>query len=105
MSALGRFSAILSLFIVCICACKAGTQAATPMTTINGPQGGKIVYGTVAGATTQAAAMSKLLSKCITTAAKSRRWEGLPVQRNEFRRGLLYGDRSLGRKHIRWEAW
>jgi hypothetical protein len=62
MRAWGRFSAFLSLSIVCICACKAGTQAPTPQTTINAPQGGKIVYGAVNGATTQAAAMTKLLS-------------------------------------------
>ena len=62
MSALRRFSAFLSLSIICICACKGGTQAATPMTTLSAAQGGKIVYGSVAGATTQAAAMSKLLS-------------------------------------------
>jgi hypothetical protein len=53
------------LSIVSICACKAGTQAAipapTPLTTLTAPQGGKIVYGTVDGATTQAAAMSSVL--------------------------------------------
>jgi hypothetical protein len=62
MSALRRFSTILSLFIVYLCACKAGTQAPTPMTTLNAQQGGKIVYGAVSGVTTQAAALSKLLS-------------------------------------------
>jgi len=54
---------LLSLSMVCLCACKAGTQAPTaPLTTISAPQGGKIVYGTVSGATTQAAAMAKMLS-------------------------------------------
>ncbi len=62
MSTLGRFNAFLSLSIVFICACKAGTQASTPMTTLNGQQGGKIVYGTASVATTQAAALTKLLS-------------------------------------------
>jgi hypothetical protein len=62
MYALGRISAFLSLSMVCLCACKAGTQAPTPLTTINAPQGGKIVYGPVNGATTQAAAMAKMLS-------------------------------------------
>jgi len=61
----GRISALLSLVFVCICACKAGTQAQvtppTPLTHLDAPQGGKIVYGTVDGATTQAAAMSKIL--------------------------------------------
>ncbi len=61
MSASKRFSAILSLFIVFIPACKAGTPPATPITTLDAAQGGKISYGTVAGATTQAAAMSKIL--------------------------------------------
>lgn len=60
-----RISAILTLVFVCICACKAGTQAQltppTPLTHLDAPQGGKIVYGTVDGATTQAAAMSKIL--------------------------------------------
>jgi hypothetical protein len=61
MSASKRFSAILSLFIVCISACKAGTPPPTPLTHLTAPQGGKIVYGTVDGATTQPQAMSKIL--------------------------------------------
>jgi hypothetical protein len=61
MSTSKRFSAILSLSIVCISACKAGTPPPTPITTLDAAQGGKISYGTVAGATTQAAAMSKIL--------------------------------------------
>ena len=61
MIAWKRFSAILSLFIVFISACKAGTPPPTPITTLDAAQGGKISYGTVAGATTQAAAMSKVL--------------------------------------------
>jgi hypothetical protein len=60
-----RISALLSLVFVCFCACKTGTQAQvtppTPLTHLDAPQGGKIVYGTVDGATTQAAAMSKIL--------------------------------------------
>jgi hypothetical protein len=55
------FSAILLLSIVYIPACKAGTPPPTPITTLDAAQGGKISYGTVAGATTQAAAMSKIL--------------------------------------------
>jgi hypothetical protein len=55
------FSAILLLSIVYISACKAGTPPPTPITTLDAAQGGKISYGTVAGATTQAAAMSKIL--------------------------------------------
>ena len=47
--------------MVWISACKAGTPAPTPITTLDAAQGGKISYGTVAGATTQAAAMSKIL--------------------------------------------
>src|ERR1035438_7473923 len=61
MSALRRFTVLLSLFIVFISACKAGTPPPTPITTLDVAQGGKISYGTVAGATTQAAAMSKIL--------------------------------------------
>ncbi|HEY1206026.1 MAG: hypothetical protein ABSH46_14120 [Bryobacteraceae bacterium] len=52
---------LLSLSIVVLCACKAQTQTSTPLKTVTAPQGGKIVYGTVAGATTQAAAMSSIL--------------------------------------------
>ncbi len=57
----GRISAILTLSMICLCACKAGTQTPAPLNTVNGAQGGKIVYGTVAGATTQGAAMSGML--------------------------------------------
>jgi hypothetical protein len=60
MLALKRFSALLSLSVICICACKAGTQ--TQLTTVNAPQGGKIVYGALAGVTTQPAALTKMLS-------------------------------------------
>jgi hypothetical protein len=62
MRALGRFSVFLSLSLVCICGCKSSAQSPTPLTTINAPQGGKIRYGVVAGATTQGAAMTKLLN-------------------------------------------
>jgi len=61
MLAFRRSSVLLSLFIVCISACKAGTPPPIPITTLNAAQGGKISYGTVAGATTQPAAMSKIL--------------------------------------------
>jgi hypothetical protein len=54
---------LLTLSMVCISACKAGTQTPppTPLTHLDAPQGGKIVFGTVDGATTQATAMSKIL--------------------------------------------
>ena len=62
MRAFRRFSAILLLsIIVYTCPCKAGTPPPIPITTLDAAQGGKISYGTVAGATTQAAAMSKIL--------------------------------------------
>ena len=61
MSALGRFPTLLLLSFVSICVCKGATQSPTPQTTINTPQGGQIVYGAVAGATTQPAALAKLL--------------------------------------------
>jgi hypothetical protein len=61
MSASKQFSAILSLLIVFVFACKAGTPPSAPITTFDAAQGGKISYGTVAGAATQAAAMSKIL--------------------------------------------
>jgi hypothetical protein len=67
-----RFVTPFLLPVLCLSACKAGTQAnnqptnqgqapPTPVATINGAQGGTAVYGTVNGATTPAAAMTKLL--------------------------------------------
>lgn len=67
MYALGRTSACLLLSMVCFYACKAGTQTTAQLTTINGAQGGRIVYGGVAGATTQGAALSRLLSMVHTS--------------------------------------
>jgi hypothetical protein len=61
MLTLRRFSVLLSLSLVVLCACKAQTQTSTPLKTVTAPQGGKIVYGTVGGATTQAAAMGSIL--------------------------------------------
>jgi hypothetical protein len=53
---------LLTLSTLCICSCKAGTQTPpTPITTLDAAQGGKIVYGTVDGASTQAEAMSHVL--------------------------------------------
>jgi hypothetical protein len=52
--------------MVCISACKAGTQAPTPTPTpatfLNAQQGGQISFGTVPGAATQAQAMSRMLT-------------------------------------------
>jgi hypothetical protein len=56
-----RFSPFLPWLVLALCACKAQTQTPTPLQSITAPQGGKIVYGTVDGATTQAAAMSFIL--------------------------------------------
>jgi hypothetical protein len=61
MNTLGRFSALLSISAFCIFACKAGTQAATPLTTVNAPQGGRIVYGPLNGTTTQPDALARML--------------------------------------------
>ena len=52
-------SLVLWLFFVAIGSQTAGAQ--TPLKTINNPQGGIIVYGLVDGATSQAAAMAKVL--------------------------------------------
>ena len=54
---------LLTLSTVCISACKAKTPppAPTPITSLDAAQGGKIVYGTVDGASTQAEAMSHVL--------------------------------------------
>ena len=51
---------LVGLFTVWIPAVRA-TPPPTPVTNLTAPQGGKILYGTVDGATTQAAAMSKIL--------------------------------------------
>jgi hypothetical protein len=48
--------------MVGLCACKTGAQAPTTLTTISAPQGGKIVYGVVNGASTQATAMARMLN-------------------------------------------
>ena len=61
MSALGRFSALLLSSLACTCSCNAATPPPIPVTTLDGAQGGRISYGTVAGASTQAAAMSSIL--------------------------------------------
>ncbi len=69
MNALGRISALLSLTMVSICACKASpatpaaasTPTQAPLTTISATPGGKIVYGPVSGVATQGAAMAKML--------------------------------------------
>jgi hypothetical protein len=62
------FFTILLMSIVCIFVCnKVGTPAPTPLTNIKSLHGGKIVYGTVDGATTQAAAMSKILGNVQNT--------------------------------------
>ena len=69
MPTLRRFTATLSLVVVVLCACKTRTQAATtqapppriPITHLDSPEGGMIMYGTVDGAATQPAAMSKIL--------------------------------------------
>ncbi|MFZ0963437.1 MAG: hypothetical protein WAO35_21460 [Terriglobia bacterium] len=52
-------SLILWVFFVAIGSRTAGAQ--TPLKTINNPQGGKTVYGLADGATSQPAAMSKML--------------------------------------------
>jgi len=66
MRSLRRFSVVLSLSVICICACKAKTQTPaptrTPLTRVDGPQGGKIAYGALDGAATQPAALAKLLN-------------------------------------------
>jgi hypothetical protein len=61
MSTSKRIFVLFPLFIVLISACKAGTPPPTPLTHLDAPQGGKIVFGTVGGASTQATAMSKIL--------------------------------------------
>ena len=56
-----RFSVslVLWLFFVALGSHMAGAQ--TPLKTIDNPQGGRIIYGLVDGATSEAAAMSQVL--------------------------------------------
>ena len=61
MNALPRSTAILGLSIVYICLTQVRAQAQTPITSIQGAQGGDIVFGSVSGVTTQPAAIAKLL--------------------------------------------
>ena len=56
-----RFSVSSVLWLVLVGVSAHNACAQTPLKTINNPQGGKIVYGLVDGATTQAAAMSNML--------------------------------------------
>jgi hypothetical protein len=65
MITLRQYSVFFSLSILALCACRASTQAPapTPLTTITAPQGGRIVYGAVAGATTQSAVLTSLLAR------------------------------------------
>jgi len=56
-----RSSVLLTLSMALLPAAPAAGRPPTPQTTLNAPQGGLIVYGAVAGAGTQPAAMGKLL--------------------------------------------
>ncbi len=63
-----RLSVVLLLAAVFFRVCEAPAQTPAPLKTLDSPQGGKIVYGVVDGASTEAQAMSKVLrivhSKC-----------------------------------------
>ena len=56
-----RFPIVLVLWLFFVVGSTSVLCAQTPMKTINNPQGGKIVYGLVDGATTQPAAMAQVL--------------------------------------------
>src|SRR5271157_2989878 len=56
-----RFSLSLVLWLFFVAIGLHPAEAQTPLKTINNPQGGKIVYGLVDGATTQPAAMAQVL--------------------------------------------
>jgi hypothetical protein len=80
MRAFLRIATPILLPIVWLSACKAGTpansapanqaQAPIPLTTITAASGGKIVYGSVAGVTTQPAALAKMLSMVHTNSGE-----------------------------------
>jgi hypothetical protein len=56
-----RFSVSSFLWVILAGVCAHNACAQTPLKTINNPQGGKIVYGLVDGATTPAMAMARVL--------------------------------------------
>ena len=56
-----RSSVSLVLWLFFVAGCASVPHAQSPLKTINNPQGGIIVYGLVDGATSEAAAMSKVL--------------------------------------------
>ena len=56
-----RFSVSSVLWLILLGISAHNACAQTPLKTIDNPQGGKIVYGLVDGATTQPAAMAKVL--------------------------------------------
>ena len=56
-----RIHLVFALSLAAFTACGAVGRGPTPQTTLQGSEGGQIVYGAVSGATTQPAAMAKLL--------------------------------------------
>jgi citrate lyase gamma subunit len=56
-----RFSVSLVLSLLFVAGCSSVPRAQTPLTTLQGKQGGTIVYGLVGGASTPASAMAHLL--------------------------------------------
>jgi hypothetical protein len=61
MQQIRRFSPILASALFFLAIYASSSPAQTPIKTIDMPQGGRIVYGTVPGAETQGAAMTQLL--------------------------------------------
>ncbi len=67
-----KFVTLFLLPLICLSACKAGTAANTaaasqekaqaPLTTVSAATGGKVVFGSMPGVTTQPAALAKMLS-------------------------------------------
>ena len=89
----GKFLAFLSLSMIYICACKTGTQASTPQTTINTPQGANRLRHSgrgyhPAGSHGRAAAWR---SDPVWREAADR--PSLPVPRHQLRRSFLFGDK------------
>ena len=56
-----RISLSLALCLFLLVGCSSAPRAQTPLTTVQGSQGGMIIYGQVNGATTPAAAMARIL--------------------------------------------
>ena len=94
-----RFSVamVLGLFFFAIGCHPAGAQ--NSLQALEGAQGGKIVYGPMDGASTEAQAMSKVLRLLHNNCGERPQvGQSLQTARHELRRGLFYRGQPPARK-------